>query len=34
VKNDVRHYQALKEREKFLKYFGVEPPPKEAKLDL
>jgi putative SOS response-associated peptidase YedK len=28
------HYQALKEREKFLKYFGAEPPPEEAKLDM
>ena len=28
------HYQALKEREKFLKHFGVEPPPEEGKLDM
>lgn len=28
------HYQALKEREKFLKVFGVEPPLEEGKLDM
>ena len=28
------HYQALKEREKFLKVFGVEPPLEDGKLDV
>lgn len=28
------HYQALKEREKFLKHFGVEPPGELGKLDM
>ena len=28
------HYQALKEREKYLKVFGVEPPPEDGKLDM
>jgi putative SOS response-associated peptidase YedK len=28
------HYQALKEREKFLKHFGVEQPPEDGKLDM
>jgi len=28
------HYQALKEREKYLKVFGVEPPPQDGKLDM
>jgi hypothetical protein len=28
------HYQAVKEREKFLKQFGVEPPVESAKLDM
>jgi hypothetical protein len=29
-----RHYQALKERERYLRHFGVEPPPEPGKLDL
>jgi putative SOS response-associated peptidase YedK len=28
------HYQALKERERFYREFGVEPPPEEGKLDM
>jgi hypothetical protein len=28
------HYQALKERERYLRHFGVEPPPEMGKLDL
>jgi putative SOS response-associated peptidase YedK len=28
------HYQQVKEREKFLKVFGVEPPPEDGKLDM
>jgi putative SOS response-associated peptidase YedK len=28
------HYQALKEREKFMRHFGVTPPPEGGKLDL
>lgn len=28
------HYQALKERERYLRHFGVEPPPDMGKLDL
>ena len=28
------HYQALKEREKFMRHFGVAPPPEGGKLDL
>ena len=28
------HYQALKEQERFRKFFGVEPPPEPGKLDL
>ena len=28
------HYQAVKEREKFLKKFGAEPPVESAKLDM
>lgn len=28
------HYQALKERERYLRHFGVEPPPEMGKLDI
>jgi len=28
------HYQQLKEREKFLKFFGVDPPPEDGKLEM
>jgi len=29
-----RHYQGLKEREKYLKFFGVEPPPQDGRPDV